>query len=118
MHASPKPEVSWYKDGQRLDELAGQPGYERVSVGHSGRKYLLVITDQVAEDRGRYTCHATNNIGEAKGNIQVMGEKWGKKGFFGGGIFEVFKRVPYWLCMALELSFWQSFPYVSSLHQR
>ena len=33
----------------------------------------MVISDVDESDRGRYTCHATNNMGEAKGNIQVMG---------------------------------------------
>ena len=46
----------------------------RLTIGHNGRKHLLVITDVGDGDRGRYTCHATNNIGESKGNIQVMGK--------------------------------------------
>ena len=49
-------------------------GNDRISLGHSGRKHLLVISDvDDAADRGRYTCHAINELGESKGNIQVMG---------------------------------------------
>ena len=79
VHASPRVTVEWYKDGQRLED---EPGLnsgssllpDRVSIGQSGRKHLMVISRVAEADRGRYTCRAVNELGESKGNIQVMGE--------------------------------------------
>ena len=72
VHASPKAKVNWYKDGRRLNESGSDT---RVSIGHTGRKHLLTISLVEESDRGRYTCHAINSLGESKGNIQVMGRR-------------------------------------------
>ena len=72
VHASPRAEVTWYKDGVKLTADAVRND-SRMAIGHTGREYLLTISDVEVADRGRYTCHAVNNIGESKGNIQVMG---------------------------------------------
>ncbi len=79
VHASPRASVTWYNDGEALVPLTNSRPMaavtERLSVGHSGRKHVLVVSPvRDAEDRGRYTCHAVNDLGDAKGNIQVMGE--------------------------------------------
>eukprot|EP00095_Tigriopus_kingsejongensis_P009554 maker-scaffold114_size351134-snap-gene-2.12 protein:Tk09554 transcript:maker-scaffold114_size351134-snap-gene-2.12-mRNA-1 annotation:"limbic system-associated membrane protein" len=81
VHASPKADVRWFKDGLYLegnvtfeeinDTSSEEP--DRLTIQHHGRKHILIINGIEDEDRGRYTCHAMNNIGESKGNIQVMG---------------------------------------------
>ncbi|TRY78849.1 hypothetical protein TCAL_07740 [Tigriopus californicus] len=87
VHASPKADVRWFKDGLYLesnstfnrhddDTTEGtleEPEEDRLSIRHSGRKHILIIRRIEDRDRGHYTCHAISSIGESKGNIQVMG---------------------------------------------
>jgi hypothetical protein len=79
VHASPHADVKWYKDGNLLVENRGgdDSSRRRLSIGHEGRKHLLVIPDVAETDKGRYTCHAANTLGESKGNVQVMGKTHG-----------------------------------------
>lgn len=65
----PPPKVSWEKDGTDVS-------------GHNKTRFLLtnlLIEATSEEDSGRYTCTATNGIGEGGSafifyNVQVFGE--------------------------------------------
>uniref|UniRef100_F6QD70 Hemicentin 2 n=1 Tax=Ornithorhynchus anatinus TaxID=9258 RepID=F6QD70_ORNAN len=54
--AVPPPNLTWYRDGQPLSTAEG------VSILQGGR--VLQIPMVRAEDAGRYTCKATNEVGE------------------------------------------------------
>jgi hypothetical protein len=45
-----------------------------MSIGHAGHKHVLLVPHVTDDDHGIYTCHANNHIGEAKGNIKVIGQ--------------------------------------------
>ena len=48
---------------------------QRIRISKIGRKHLFVINRIMSEnDDGIYTCHAVNDIGEAKHNFRVMSE--------------------------------------------
>ena len=68
VHAYPKAEVTWYKDGQQLTES------DSISVEKIGRKHLLQVRnlDEI-RDAGTYTCHAVNPVGEFKENFHIQG---------------------------------------------
>ena len=47
----------------------------RIHISKIGRKHLFIINRIMSEnDDGIYTCHAVNDIGEAKHNFRVMSE--------------------------------------------
>ncbi|XP_012784766.2 hemicentin-2 [Ochotona princeps] len=56
-NAIPPPELTWFKEGQRVSATDG------VSLLQGGR--VLQIPLVRAEDAGRYSCQATNEVGEA-----------------------------------------------------
>jgi len=65
------PFVDWYRDGSRLTNEDGQ--MNRIRIGHIGRKHILTVSGISADrDSGMYTCHAINDIGEAKENFQIL----------------------------------------------
>ena len=68
VHAYPKAEVTWYKDGQQLVES------DSINVEKIGRKHLLQVRnlDEI-RDAGTYTCHAVNPVGEFKENFHIQG---------------------------------------------
>ncbi|XP_038601048.1 LOW QUALITY PROTEIN: hemicentin-2 [Tachyglossus aculeatus] len=55
-NAVPPPKLTWYRDGQPLSSAEG------VSILQGGR--VLQISMVRTEDAGRYTCKATNEVGE------------------------------------------------------
>ncbi|XP_075729831.1 peroxidasin isoform X2 [Rhipicephalus microplus] len=63
---SPAPELSWYKDGQRIT-----PDGESVKVLHSGK--VLRLQGVARQAQGVYTCHAENTAGysEAHADLSV-----------------------------------------------
>nr|XP_037271145.1 peroxidasin homolog isoform X3 [Rhipicephalus microplus] len=63
---SPAPELSWYKDGQRIT-----PDGESVKVLHSGK--VLRLQGVARQAQGVYTCHAENAAGysEAHADLSV-----------------------------------------------
>jgi len=67
VHAYPKAEVTWYKDGQQLVES------DTITVEKIGRKHLLQVRnlDEI-RDAGTYTCHAVNPVGEFKENFHIQ----------------------------------------------
>jgi hypothetical protein len=85
VHASPRPNISWYKNGQKMNistnhqrrvakgsRVRDLDERQRIRITKIGRKHLFVIDKIMSEhDEGTYTCHAVNEIGEAKHNFQV-----------------------------------------------
>ena len=48
---------------------------QRIKITKIGRKHIFTINQIMSEhDEGTYTCHAVNEIGEAKHNFQVASE--------------------------------------------
>ncbi|XP_053380218.1 hemicentin-1-like [Mercenaria mercenaria] len=60
---TPKPTISWYKDGVELDSL------ENVEINNDGQE-LTIYSAQVA-DTALYTCRAVNEAGESDTSYQV-----------------------------------------------
>lgn len=60
---SPKPSLSWLKDGRPID----------ISERHffAGDDQLLVITDALASDAGSYACSISNDLGQSSGSMQL-----------------------------------------------
>lgn len=54
---SPRPDIVWYKDGIKIE-----PDDRRIST-QVGTLCRLIIKDVKEEDKGRYTCEATNKEG-------------------------------------------------------
>uniref|UniRef100_A0A8C4YVD5 Hemicentin-2 n=1 Tax=Gopherus evgoodei TaxID=1825980 RepID=A0A8C4YVD5_9SAUR len=67
--AVPKPTIQWYKDGQLLESDS------HLQVLSAGQ--LLRISPARVSDSGRYTCIATNPVGEDDKdfNVHIQGEK-------------------------------------------
>ena len=56
-------------------EREGAEDTHRIKISKIGRKHLFTINRIMSgHDEGIYTCHAVNDIGEAKHNFQVMSE--------------------------------------------
>ena len=60
---SPKPVISWSKNGQRLESKG------RVSISGDG---TLTIKYTQAQDTGRYRCSAKNAVGETSAASSVF----------------------------------------------
>jgi hypothetical protein len=68
VHASPRANVSWYKDGRVLQSTG------RILIEKIGRKHLLSVRNlDETMDAGTYTCQAINPLGEYKENFHVLG---------------------------------------------
>jgi hypothetical protein len=73
-----RPSVYWYRDGTRLTN--DDDPSNRIRIGHIGRKHILSVASISADrDSGMYTCHAINDIGEAKENFQILTGKQKQK---------------------------------------
>jgi len=69
VHASPRANVSWYKNGHLLQHSEG-----RITIEKLSRKYVLAIRNlDETRDAGTYSCHAVNGLGEYRENFHVQG---------------------------------------------
>ncbi|XP_015794562.1 Ig-like and fibronectin type-III domain-containing protein 2 [Tetranychus urticae] len=72
----PKPNVTWYKDGD--DQIMLNPGPEVAirmmdDVMLAGSFYSILILRKVAQmDTGRYICKATNELGVASDSVEMQ----------------------------------------------
>ncbi|EDO49552.1 predicted protein, partial [Nematostella vectensis] len=62
---SPTPHITWYKDGEPLDDT------RRIDIRSRGNVYYLGILNLKPEDAGTYTCEAGNRIGAAYRSFEV-----------------------------------------------
>jgi len=68
VHASPRANVSWYKNGHLLQHSEG-----RITIEKLSRKYVLAIRNlDETRDAGTYSCHAVNGLGEYRENFHVQ----------------------------------------------
>ncbi|XP_039268950.2 hemicentin-1-like [Styela clava] len=57
----PRPEITWTKDGNPISyDLNDKYGTEKIGIG----TYILTVNDAQDDDKGRYTCIATNDAGQ------------------------------------------------------
>ncbi|XP_043232369.1 protein amalgam-like isoform X1 [Amphibalanus amphitrite] len=69
--AQPEAEVRWEREGALLE-----PSHHRSSSSggdEDGTRYTLAIDSVTLADFGTYSCHATNSLGTAGGQIQISG---------------------------------------------
>jgi len=85
VHSSPKAEITWKKDGRRVDS-------SRTRVVAHGNRHSLVVENVEAGDFGEYTCEASNQYGKAKRTTVVSGK--GKEQF--GRPFSLRGSPTYW----------------------
>lgn len=70
VHGEPKPTVSWYKDGERLD---GAGDGHRLSQSTSGSRHVLAIDNVNTDDFANYTCAGENRFGRQEKTIELTG---------------------------------------------
>ena len=73
----PKPAVSWFKDGVKVEQGVFQ-------MSEEGQVHRLDILEVFDEDAGVYECRAKNDYGEAicVATLRIKGElspKWAKR---------------------------------------
>ena len=75
VHGEPKPSVSWYKNGQRLDASgeASSLSQRRYSQTSTGSRHVLSIDNVQSEDFANYSCHGENRFGRDQKTIEMTG---------------------------------------------
>lgn len=75
VHGEPKPSVSWYKNGQRLDANgeATSLSQRRYSQTSTGSRHVLSIDNVQSEDFANYSCHGENRFGRDQKTIEMTG---------------------------------------------
>ena len=68
VHASPKAEVVWYKDGEVFTE-------EKALFEHRGNRHSIILTGNNEPIYGVYKCKATNKFGSDEATTEVSGNK-------------------------------------------
>lgn len=74
VHGEPKPSVSWYKNGQRLD-ASGEASLaqRRYSQTSTGSRHVLSIDNVQSDDFANYSCHGENRFGRDQKTIEMTG---------------------------------------------
>ena len=70
VHASPRAEVTWFKDGEVITQGQGQ-----TVINQRGNRHTLLIPGVSEESFGDYTCEGQNPLGKARKTTTVSGEK-------------------------------------------
>lgn len=67
---NPLPTVQWFKDNTNIEDSS--PDY---AITYNNGEAVLKFTEVLPDDRGVYTCKATNKLGQAStsANLQVQG---------------------------------------------
>ena len=77
VHGEPKPTVTWFKNGQKLD-IAAEGSHSqhnhRYSQTSSGARHVLSIDNVQAHDFANYTCQGDNRFGRDQKTIEMTGE--------------------------------------------
>ena len=68
VHGEPKPQVSWWKDGQKID------GNSRYLFSNTGSRHTLAIDNVQSSDFADYKCAANNRFGKDEKTIHVLGQ--------------------------------------------
>jgi len=66
VHASPHAKVTWLHDGQPIDQ-------GNSLINKRGNKHTLMLVDINEESFGKYTCKATNDLGEDQRTTEISG---------------------------------------------
>lgn len=67
VHSSPRPKLTWYKDGTPLDG-------SNYLMNQRGNRHTLTIPGVDASKFGKYTCRASNSYGEDQKTTEVSGK--------------------------------------------
>ncbi|UYV65935.1 unc-22 [Cordylochernes scorpioides] len=68
LSGKPTPEVKWFKDGKELSKF-------EYAMSHADGVVTLEIPGVTKEDAGKYSCIATNSLGQDETNCQIMVEE-------------------------------------------
>ena len=68
VHASPKAEVVWFKDGEIIGE-------KQALFKHLGNRHSIILTGINEPIYGVYKCKATNKFGSDEATTEVSGNK-------------------------------------------
>ncbi len=67
MHASPRAEVAWLKDGRPIDSGSAH-------ISHRGNRHTLLLKSVSEAAFGQYTCSAKNAFGSDSATTEVSGQ--------------------------------------------
>ena len=68
VHSSPKPEVTWRKDGEVLPKDT-----TKFLVSQRGNQHILKLKQIAMDMFGKYSCEAKNDLGSDSTSIEVSG---------------------------------------------
>ena len=68
VHSSPRAQVTWAKDGKKLESNSPD-----LVFGQEANKHSLTLKKISADTFGKYTCEANNDFGMDHSSIEVSG---------------------------------------------
>lgn len=69
VHAVPRPEVVWSKDGVKIND----DNHANIEIKNMQHKHTLSIDGVKEDDYGIYHCEATNTLGSSKKQLEISG---------------------------------------------